>query len=633
MPRDTTPGGHAPYAAPTAAIAGRRLDLAGMAATLLDEIAADEDERWGGGRISASAYEAAWVGLVRHPEDPQRLAFPAALGWLLRHQRRDGSWGPPFPHCVIPSMAALLALRRAPEQTDTIRKAGERGLRAVRRVLPRWRAEMSDTPFFEFLILALTAELERLGIHLDVPDRDLLLALRRAPEQTDAIRAAAGRGLRALRRVLPRWRAEMSDTPFFEFLILALTAELEGLGIHLDVPDRDLLLARREAKLAHLPIGALYTGRSSLVHALEVLDPAALDYQRLLAVRASNGAYGCSPSATAAVLLHAPRWDAAAARWLRHLDVESARAGDPGAMATSHPEDAFEAAWALHLLRLGGFAVADLAGESTRHILEWLRGALTPDGAGFSRLHGLPCDADDTALVLAVLNDAGESTNLTPLDAFARDSHYVNYEGERTASTSTNAHALDALLSMDARNRPARAAERQSIVVRYLLAEGSPDGCWEDKWHLSPYYATLSCALALAKSAQSMRNDGGGYRATRKDTGAAEAAIRARLEATLAWLARTQRSGGGWGLGTSATLEETAYGTLTATGLLRLLPRPDNAVYRRMVQTARGYLRRHLSESADLASLPTLWVDKTLYAPPRVIRAAVLAALHSSLGA
>lgn len=574
-------GGRSPYAPPLVATTSRRrparrLDYSGMAGTLLDEIAADEDERWGGGRISASAYETAWVALVHHPEDPQRLAYPASLDWLLRHQRRDGMWGPPFPHCVIPSMAALLALRRAPGQTD-------------------------------------------------------------------AAGAAAARGLRALRRVLPHWHADLSDTPFYEFLILNLAAELERVGIHLDVPDRDLLLARREAKLARLPLEALYAGRSSLLHALEVFGPA-LDFQRLRAARSPGGGYGCSPSATAAVLLHAPAWDDAAARWLRHLEVESERAGDPGAMATSHPADVFEAAWTLHLLRLGGLTETPSTAAAQRHIRAWLRGALGPQGAGFSRLHGLPSDADDTALVLAVLNDAGETADLAALDAFERADHFVSYDGERTASTSTNAHVLDALLSgaaLDASYGRATGVrpgvpleERARRLVRYLLAEGSPDGCWEDKWHLSPYYATLSCALALARhSGQMLRRGNGGRRTGAREADELHALVRQRLAATLAWLARTQRRGGGWGV-YGATLEETAYGTLTANGLLRLSARRDDTQYRRMVREARGYLRRHLSKTAEpeAAALPTLWVDKTLYAPPRVIRAAVLSALHRSAG-
>ena len=343
------------------------------------------------------------------------------------------------------------------------------------------------------------------------------------------------------------------------------------------------------------------------------------------------------------MLLHAPEWDEAAARWLRHLDVESARTGDPGAMATSHPADVFEAAWTLHLLRLGGLTDAPAALAAQQRIRAWLRGALTPVGASFSRLHGLPYDADDTALVLAVLNDAGDATDLSPLDPFERDTHFASYEGERTASTSTNAHVLDALVaagpgapSAVAANPRLPVAERQRKLVRYLLAEGSAEGCWEDKWHVSPYYATLSCALALARYLSQSDPRGNGGEDAGAAAGAAEetAVVGARLEATLSWLERTQRRGGGWGV-SGATLEETAYGALAAAGILRLMPRLSDLEYRRMMQRARRYLRRHLSEMIDseaVASLPTLWVDKTLYAPPRVIRAAVLAALHIPLG-
>jgi halimadienyl-diphosphate synthase len=553
MARDDTPRKHVTTPVTAAAIerGGETppADLAAMATSLLAEIAADEDAHWGGGRISPSAYEAAWVALVRHPEDPQRLAFPAALDWLLRHQRSDGGWDPPFPHGVIPTMAALLALQRAPVAAETV---GD----------------------------------------------------------------AVARGVLYLRRMLLEWRADLVDTPFFEFLIPALAVELERENIALAIPDLDLMLARRDAKLALLPLEALYAGQSSLLHALEVFGPT-LDYRRLRDLRAPNGGYGCSPSATAAVLLNAPEWDEGAAVWLRHLEVVSEQVGDPGAMATSHPADVFEAAWTLHLLRLGGLATYPRVAEAAGRVVMWLRDALTPEGASFSRLHGLPCDADDTALALAVLNDSGLPTDLASLWNFERDAHFASYKGERTASTSTNAHVLDALLSVSAAPVPAL-ADRVRKVARYLLAEGHPEGYWEDKWHISPYYATLSCALALARLPETP-----------------EVPMQPRFQATLAWLAHTQHRDGGWGA-REVTIEETAYGLLTAASLLRLMPRLSTLEYRSMVGMARSYLHRHLYDLTNpesVASLPALWVDKTLYAPPRVIRAALLAALHCPIDA
>ncbi len=505
---------------------------------LLSEIAADQDERWGGGSISASAYETAWVALVPHPEDTQRLAFPASLGWLLRHQRADGGWGPPFPHSLIPTMAALLALRRSPEQGT-------------------------------------------------------------------AVQDATGRADRYLHRVLRRWRADQVDTPFFEFLVPSLDAELDRAGIHLPFADADLMSARRREKLAHLPLDSLYAGDSTLAHILEVFGPA-LDYRRLHRSQAANGSYGYSPSSTAAVLLHAPAWNAAAAAWLLHLSQRAAHSGDPGAMPASHPADTFEVAWALHFLRLAGVPLDPAADPTVRCLLTWLRRCLTPRGASFSRLRGLPADADDTALTLAVLNQHGVHVDLRPLWSFERDEHFVSYDGERTASTSANAHVLDALLSVDAIGLPSLVARRRKLV-RYLRAKRTAEGYWTDKWHVSPYYATLCCALALARVP-----DGG---------------LRPDPAPTLDWLGRTQRAGGGWGAVT-ATLEETAYGALTTAALLRLNP-PLRAgeQYLRMLRRARGYLRRHLDKLDSADALPALWVDKTLYVPPRVVRAAVLAAL------
>lgn len=504
---------------------------------LLDDIAADEDAHWGGGSISPSAYETAWVALLRAPDDNGRLAFPEALGWLLRHQRHDGGWGPPFPHDVVTSMAALLALRRAPDD---------------------------------------------------------------APE----VAVAAARGTRYLARALRRWRADMIDTPFFEFLIPLLADALARADVRLTIPDLDLMLARRGAKLRRLPHDALYSGASSLLHALEVFG-AELDFARLRALRAPNGGYGYSPSATAAVLLHAPAWDGAAARWLGHL--VAADATQTGGMPTSHPADAFEGAWALHLLLHGGVPLDPAADPSVRQILHWLHASLADDGASFARMRALPCDADDTALVIAVLNRLGVQVPPDALWAFELPGHFVSYDGERTASVSSNAHVLEALLSVDAVGLPALAARRDK-VVRYMLAERAEDGSWTDKWHLSPYYGTLACVLALARMPDPAPHD--------------------ELLPALDWLARTQRPGGGWGVA-RATLEETAYGALTLTAAARVLPARRTATTRALLRRAEGYLMRHLSELDHPESLPALWVDKTLYSPARVIRAGVLAALYA----
>src|SRR5579862_6338270 len=84
---------------------------------LLAETAADRDPRWGGGAISPSPYETAWVAMVRDPHQPERLAFPDALRALLAMQQSDGAWGGVSPYTMGPTLAGLLALVKAPTQT------------------------------------------------------------------------------------------------------------------------------------------------------------------------------------------------------------------------------------------------------------------------------------------------------------------------------------------------------------------------------------------------------------------------------------------------------------------------------------------------------------------------------------
>ena len=515
----------------------RRTRLASSIGELLNDIAADQDERWGGGILSPSAYEAAWVALVRDPTHPERLAFPAPLIWLLRHQRPDGSWSPDFPFSLVPTMAALLALAKAPEQSESVRAASERAHRYLRRALRRWSAEATDTPFFEFLVPLLADELARQGIRLSVP-------------------------------------------------------------------DLELMQQRRTEKLERVPVELLYAGTSNLLHALEVFGPG-LDYARLRKLQAPSGCYGCSPSATAAVLLRAPVWDEAAARWLRWVSARGS-SEDGGAMPTSYPADTFEAAWVLHLLMHGGFPLDPASTPSLRHILLWLRACLTPEGASFARNGALPNDADDTGLVLTVLNRAGVQSPLDSLWLFERNDHFVSYAGERTSSTSANAHVLEALLSVDAIGLPELAVRRDKAVY-YLLGQRSADGFWMDKWHLSPYYATLSCVLALARMP--------------------DPHIHAELGRTVSWLRETQRRGGGWGL-FGATLEETGCAVLALLALRRVTPSARTEDDIRMLRQGQRYLQRHIGALDSVAELPALWVDKTLYAPPRVIRAVVLAALY-----
>ncbi|MET0406541.1 MAG: hypothetical protein ABW123_29255, partial [Cystobacter sp.] len=84
----------------------------------------------GGGLISPSVYDSAQVLLSLSPEETRSSPV---VDWLLSQQHADGGWGEPVKpvHRDIPTLSAILALRRFPEQSGT-REAAEAGARFLR---------------------------------------------------------------------------------------------------------------------------------------------------------------------------------------------------------------------------------------------------------------------------------------------------------------------------------------------------------------------------------------------------------------------------------------------------------------------------------------------------------------------
>jgi halimadienyl-diphosphate synthase len=281
-------------------------------------------------------------------------------------------------------------------------------------------------------------------------------------------------------------------------------------------------------------------------------------------------------------------------------------------MPSSHPADTFEVAWVLHFLQQGGQRLDTKRISTHRILIDWLQECLAEEGASFARADGLPADVDDTAMVLAVLQRSGLQVPLDRLWHFETPQHFVSYAGERISSTTANAHVLEALVSARPLPRDQFLRHRRATrkVVDYLFDQRDPRGFWMDKWHLSPYYATLSCVLALAR--------------------APLPAVHRQLLLTLDWLLDTQDETGGWRPG-AATAEETAYALLAMRTLGKMLPFHRPECSRRALESGRRWLDapgRLEGSSSALMAAPALWIDKSTYAPARVIRAAILAALR-----
>jgi halimadienyl-diphosphate synthase len=403
-----------------------------------------------------------------------------------------------------------------------------------------------------------------------------------------ALTTAVDRGLGALfRQLRPGAGGPTPDTIAVEFIVPYLVdrinAQLALRGTARLAPPSDTDPARLSA-LRH----AVRHGRPApekLWHSLEVLDA---DVRYARTVVTTDGRVGGSPAATAAWLSAHGSDDPAARAYLRTV---AGRYGGP--VPSIQPITVFERAWVLATLASAGVPTAPVP-----CLVDHLTQAVGEEGApaGF----GLPADSDDTAGALHALALAGSPRPVDPLLRYEADGYFRCFLGERTPSTSTNAHVLDALVDT---GLFAQRFQRSAVtIVRWLLDTQEPDGSWWDKWHASPYYATACCAAALAR--------------------AGAPAFGAALPRAVRWTLATQRPDGSWGRW-CGTVEETSYAVQILTAVPVNGPLTDHAIAR---------ARDWLLEQPDDAGWPPLWHDKDLYTPIAVVRAARTAALHLAAG-
>lgn len=413
---------------------------------------------------------------------------------------------------------------------------------------------------------------------------------------TAPVAGAARSGLAALAGRFSR-EARLPDTIAVELLAPWLVERIDqrlagadgprssraaGMPDRLDLPvDPGVLRQVRELLRDHSGIP------EKTLHSLEALGAPAV---RSSTVTPVGGAVGASPAATAAWLGDPPHEDAARA-CLDYLHQTQARHGGPVSGITSITY--FERAWVVAALR-GADLHTDIPVEVTGCLRTALRATGLPAGPG------LPADSDDTAAALHALDLVGKPEPADCLWGYDTGLYFQCFTGERTPSISTNAHILTVLAepSRLADPRYRGAAER---VAGWLIGQQRSDGSWIDKWHASPYYATACCAAALARLA---------------GPGASAA-----LDGAVRWVLDTQHADGSWGRW-AGTGEETAY----AVQILNHGAASDRPAVDAILR-GRAFLTAHIEDDGDD---PPLWHDKDLYAPLRVIRAEILAAVTAT---
>ncbi len=479
------------------------------------------------------------------------LNDPGLIRWLITAQHRDGSWGGKIPFAADRLLQSMMVVRAL----------------------------------------------------LDDQARN---------EQQEELTDAIVGGSEYIINRLASWRDEelnIADLCGFELLVPAHHSALERAGLMLP-PLPETLLARQRRKLALLPPDAYYDPRlSNLHHSLEALDGNLHNYDlgRLEDLLFADGSLASSPSATAFLLRQPQVSEAACKRMRAYLDA--ARNPD-GGYSPTYPLDQVVLLWQLYFERM-------VTSSSLLHArLLWMLARLKPGkGVGANAL--FVADGDDTAVAALLATEFGLEYQALDLAATlmrdffdAGSGHFRTYRAELTASPTTSAHAVEALVML-LKHGLGSAAERahwQAALVG--VADYLVEHLWvADKWHVSKYYSILRLTHSISELV-SLHGQVPGLEALNQNWVHLRRELRVRLLAE-------QDVSGGWGDCGQPTVEETAYATLT---LLRL--RIHDQAWFAALRRSRDFL-----STSGGRGMAEMWIDKTLYQAEGIISSAVHAAL------
>ncbi|RHZ48705.1 hypothetical protein Glove_543g86 [Diversispora epigaea] len=580
------------------------------------------DRTWTGyGDVSMSAYDAAWLAMIPNKAYKESavaeefsLAFPKCFEWLISCQDEFGGWcNIRGAGAIIPVLAGLLALCQFRTRSGA---------------------------FFE-------QKLSEIGITI----KQFYDVINKATEFA--------------RVTLNEWNVDDIDFVGLEIIIpYHLNALKKSYpAIEFEFPEKQKLLKENKRKLSLIPLETIFKMAKmrqpiTIIHSIEAFSDV-IDFSRIQneGFQALNGSYGSSPAATAAVLIHAKRWDDKAYSFLEKiLQVPGTRFG---CVPTISDLGTFETAWILHpigdlILKLMKKNITDQELFSKNIAFTQYFQALHKFQEGKIRWvswdNRIPADADNTVVTKWIIRqfDSKSEFNLDVLMKIFYNNEYkyfVSFPGERTFSCSCNSQVLVLLLLefeiaklqgnpsvtipvMTKTGLTQQVKLKQVIlnVVKFLMAQRTKNFVWLDKWNKSPSYTTfkvINVLLSLISHPELL-----------EELNLTVNELKEFCRKSIDWALNTQHEDLSWGEPSSISqgnIEETSYVIrLLKTGIMNW---PEDINIHNSLQKGQSYLMSHLDEAMCDPKFfhdkqPFLWISKQLYTVPRIIKAAMLVAAY-----
>ncbi|KAI9708936.1 MAG: hypothetical protein M1820_003630 [Bogoriella megaspora] len=518
------------------------------------------------GSFSPSLYDIAWLSLTPTEENPNADLFPQCLEVVLRAQQSDGTW-PSYASStdgIVVSLAALLSIATHRARTPSSSKENKTFTHCIQQ------------------------------------------------------------GTSGLYELLHSWDVENAVHVGFELLVIALLRQLEKFAIKVEFPGRNKLTQLYQKKLMVFSPELLYgPTRTTLLHSVEVFAEI-IDFEKISHHCSEDlGIFG-SPAATAAYLIHSPKWDKRAETYLRRV---VASCGGSENVPSAFPTALFEISWAISSMLSPVVEESSLGNVDLSQIISLFQETMEKQGSLIGFAPGILEDADDTARGLLMLMrfrrlGYAVTVDVAPLvRKFETAECFKTYEMERNPSFSANCNVALALLELEHQSIDQYASQIEKALAFLLGVVETGERDITDKWNISSEYSSM---LLLEVIVLVLKQYDSGYLQTiPQDTFTDD--IPRVLCRVISQVLAAQQDNGSWG----RCLEVTSYGILALSHALRL---PWGSSVREHLTDCLSHAKRFLVvEYPKAKKQDYLWIEKTTFQSSSLRTAYCSMALHTTV--